>query len=203
MTKMPGQLWARSRYGFAEHDAVVAIEPAGRRDVVVLTTSTGTFLDEGYGSHNCAPPSLHPDGHRYEWLVPLVRDGRLGPIDWLPDGIQRLLDVRDAIHEDEQVDRPVYTLYNLSLQNGTWRLRTEVVPPPIDGLIRVVRDAVEGNRNATLHWAALTARDEGVTLDVATRDLGGAAIEAGLGPREVRTTIRSAYRRPRVTEQHG
>ena len=34
------------------HDRIVAVEPAGRRRVVNLETSTHTYISEGYGSHN-------------------------------------------------------------------------------------------------------------------------------------------------------
>lgn len=160
------------------------------------TTKLGPKLDlKGIGGYVAAPPSRHPDGHRYEWLDPLVKDGRLGPIAWLPAGIEQRLRDYDAIETENHVERPVYHLYNLSLQDGAWRLRREVCPPPIDGLVAAVRDAEEGNRNNILAWATLQARDEGVTLEVAMRDLGGAAQNAGLSPQEVRTTIRAAYRR--------
>lgn len=155
----------------------------------------GPKLDlKGHGGYVAAPPSLHPDGHVYTWLDPLVVNG-VRQVDWLPEGIEKWLAASDAVAEDFHIERPIYHLYNLSLQSGAWRLRREVCPPPIDGLIGAVREAPEGNRNNILAWAALQARDEGVTLEVAERDLGGAAIEAGLTPREVKTTIRAAYRR--------
>lgn len=169
-----------------------------------LTTRTGQGsrklgpkLDlRGVGGYVAAPPSLHPDGHRYEWLEPLVVDGRMR-VDFLPEPIERLLAMADAVTNDFHIERHVYTHYNLSLQDGVFRLHTELVPPPISGLVKVIEEAGHGNRNNLLAWAVLQARDEGLTMEDAMRELGGAAIRAGLGDREVRTTIRAAYRRSR------
>jgi len=36
-----------------EGDTVVGVKPNGRKDVVRLMTSTGTYIAEGYGQHNC------------------------------------------------------------------------------------------------------------------------------------------------------
>ncbi|HET7070111.1 MAG TPA: bifunctional DNA primase/polymerase [Nocardioides sp.] len=158
----------------------------------------GPKLDlKGVGGYVAAPPSLHPDGHRYEWLEPLVIDGKLAPLEWLPDPIERMVALADEVRADFHVDRPVYTLYNITTTGSTWTLHTEPCPPPLDGLIKAVADAPEGNRNNLLAWATLQARDEGAKLEDVLRDLGGAAIEAGLTEREVRTTIRQAYRRSR------
>lgn len=155
----------------------------------------GPKLDlKGVGGYVAAPPSRHPDGHFYEWLLPLMTT----PFDFLPDGVEQLLLERAKDDELFHVERPVYTQYQLSLQDGAFRLATEVVPPPIDGLVKAVETAPEGNRNNILVWAALKARDEGVKMEDALRDLGAAATAAGLEPREIRTTIRSAYRRSRT-----
>lgn len=167
------------------------------------STKLGPKLDlKGVGGYVAAPPSHHPDGHVYTWLDPLVvdvLDGEpvIAPIDWLPAAIEMLLADREAIAAENHVERPVYHEYNLSLHNGRWRLRRTPIPPPIDGLIATVRNAEPGARNNTLAWAVLQARDEGVTLEVALRDIGGAGIQAGLSDREVKATIRSAYRRSR------
>lgn len=63
------------------------------------------------------------------------------------------------------------------------------------GLANTVQSAPEGNRNATLHWAACTIRDEGGTEDQAIDTLLDAAHTCGLSERETLATIRSAYRR--------
>jgi len=80
----PQRLLANWRRLFAAHprgmrtlvrDRVVAVESCGTADVAVMETSTGTFIAEGYASHNCD----------YWYLAvsdrAIVRDGEL-PAGW-------------------------------------------------------------------------------------------------------------------------
>jgi hypothetical protein len=60
------------------------------------------------------------------------------------------------------------------------------------GLLRTVREAPVGERNALLFWAACTARDEG---HEAREELRQAAFDAGLPEFEVERTLGSAERR--------
>lgn len=64
----------------------------------------------------------------------------------------------------------------------------------VAGLINSVANALEGNRNAALHWAASKYCEEGWTINEAIRDLEPAAIDCGLDRSEIEPTIRSAYR---------
>lgn len=64
----------------------------------------------------------------------------------------------------------------------------------VAGLINSVANALEGNRNAALHWAASKYCEEGWSISEAIRDLEPAALDAGLDPGEIEPTIRSAYR---------
>lgn len=68
------------------------------------------------------------------------------------------------------------------------------------GLIRSVRDAQEGNRNNALLWAARAMCADGATEDEAWVQLAEAALSVGLVDREVRGTIRSAFRLQRHKE---
>lgn len=52
----------------------------------------------------------------------------------------------------------------------------------------------EGERNRGLFWAACRAAEHDITPATAVDVLGAAASEAGLGPREIAATVRSAYR---------
>ena len=156
----------------------------------------GPKLDlKGVGGYVAAPPSLHPDGHRYEWLVPLVVDGRVGPVEWLPEPVEHLLALGDQLFAEYHVERQTYIHHDITLQAGQLRWHQEPAPPSLVGLAKAVREAPEGNRNNLLAWAVLQARDEGANMEDVLRDLGEAAADAGLNPREIRTTIKQAYRR--------
>ena len=63
-----------------------------------------------------------------------------------------------------------------------------------DGLVQTVADAEEGKRNHLLYWAACRAAEEG-TLDKVRDQLEDAALDAGLEPDNVKSTLRSAERR--------
>jgi hypothetical protein len=60
------------------------------------------------------------------------------------------------------------------------------------GLVRTVREALVGERNALLFWAACTARQEGHD---AREELRQAAFDAGLPEVEIERTLGSAERR--------
>jgi hypothetical protein len=68
----------------------------------------------------------------------------------------------------------------------------------LDGLVRVVAAAQEGNRNSALYWAAcqMWAHVSGGHLDASTgeRALVDAAVSLGLGEAEARRTVGSARR---------
>jgi hypothetical protein len=64
----------------------------------------------------------------------------------------------------------------------------------VDGLARWVAARSEGERNGALFWAACRAAENGVPPEELNAVLGPAAQQAGLPPKEVATTIRSALR---------
>jgi hypothetical protein len=76
--------------------------------------------------------------------------------------------------------------------------RRENVPGAIAGIVRIVRDAAEGERNRCLHWAAHRMRERIASGDIdrneAEHDLMVAANECGLPDFEARRTIASAWR---------
>lgn len=69
----------------------------------------------------------------------------------------------------------------------------------LEGLIRTVLTARQGNRNAALYWAARRACEHAQKGTVDLRAIAGALVDAathtGLTEAEARTTITSAYRR--------
>jgi hypothetical protein len=66
------------------------------------------------------------------------------------------------------------------------------------GLVRIVRDAAEGERNRCLNWSAYRAgqhvADGELDPDVAHEELSAAALDVGLSEVEVDVTIRSGLR---------
>jgi hypothetical protein len=72
------------------------------------------------------------------------------------------------------------------------------VPPGTAGRVAALRSwlsrAQEGNRNASLFWAACRMVELGATESDTLAQLGPAAQQTGLEDREIATTIRSAHR---------
>lgn len=152
------------------------------------TIKLGPKLDlKGDGGYVAAPPSLHPDGHRYEWLLP---PGAEAPFE-APEPLARRIedhvaDLRGRLRAKEvRMNRwgPRYTEDS----------KTFYAQPNHDALIEAVLKAEEGNRNNMLHWAAATLSEEGGTEEE-FEALEAAAIKIGLEPVETRRTLRSARR---------
>lgn len=152
------------------------------------TKKLGPKLDlKGLGGYVAAPPSLHPDGHVYTWLVAPWETLLQDP----PDGLTRTLDDLDF-----QSQRMVTKVTRAR------PARHDPVPGwffpswGFEGLLTTVRKAEEGNRNHALYWAAYAMEDEdGDEQDF--MDLHAAGIEAGLDERETRLTIRSGRKAAR------
>jgi len=144
------------------------------------TVKLGPKLDlKGVGGYVAAPPSVHPSGFVYEWLVPIAPGGVLNPPTLAPDGLAAVLrDQANTLGEYRQ-------------------LRPAGQPASLAALVRHVRHLEEGNRNNGLHWAASAAADDGFPREEAEPQLIEAAVLAGLDRQEAMVTIRSAYRRAR------
>lgn len=151
------------------------------------TRKLGPKLDlKGEGGYVVAPPSLHPDGGRYEWLV----DPDLGPPGMAPDALTALLDEQDWEFNRALVARAA----NKRVRYPAINERGQFGPSwGFEGVYRTVREAAEGNRNHALYWAAFTLVEDGATDDEFA-ELAQAGTEAGLTARETRLTIRSARR---------
>lgn len=136
------------------------------------------------GGYVAAPPSLHPDGHRYEWLL---EPGE--PPLQAPDGLLALLDRGDLERERALVSRQDNKrVRHQPREGGKWWASWG-----FEGVYAAVREAGEGNRNRLLYWAAFTLVEDGA-LDEDFDALGQAALDAGLTHRETRLTVRSARR---------
>jgi hypothetical protein len=120
-----------------------------------------------------APPSIHPNGRRYEWLnrVPVAH----AP-DWL----------RPMLTPPPPKPRPSKP-FRRSSQSG-------------DALVRFVANASDGNRNSSLFWAAKTATAEGVIGSIED-DLVVAAVSTGLDEAAARATVRSGIEHGKQVSQ--
>ena len=141
------------------------------------------------------PPSVHPTtGRAYRWTGDGRHDHPLTPLH--PVLVERLR-ARPATPRPAAppaLTRPAGGFWSRFLQptGGTPYNR-------LHGLITTVLKAREGERNATLHWAACRLTDmaaegtlaPGQELTAAAEALRRAALEAGLTPSEVRATIAS------------
>jgi hypothetical protein len=148
------------------------------------TAKLGAKLDlKGVGGYVAAPPSLHPDGHKYEWLLP---PGCCDPMQ-MPEGLGRLLDANDFEQQRRIVSRQMNKrVRHRPIEDGKWWASWG-----FDGVIRAVAAAESGNRNAALYWAAFTMSEDNADEDE-FEQLRIAALASGLAERETRLTIRSA-----------
>lgn len=112
-------------------------------------------------------PSVHASGRVYRWL-------NAEPVAPAPGWLRRLLD---------PPKRPALPPAARAAAPGTSKA--------VDGLVRAVAGAANGNRNRALHWAACRAAERGADPDLLAA-LVAAAVTAGLPEREARATVASA-----------
>lgn len=127
----------------------------------------------GDGGYIVIPPS-HTAAGSYRLIT--VRQGAAGGID--SDALRDFLDPRPAL-------RP------RAADRGMAQSEAGVV---VSRLAAWVAGLGEGERNRGLFWAACRAAEYDIAPATAVDVLGAAAGEAGLGPREIAATVRSAYR---------
>jgi len=158
------------------------IEPHGTRKL-------GPKLDlKGEGGYVAAPPSVHPSGDIYTWLM--APDATLPPLE-LPLLLQKLLKTQDFEAKRRQIGRDTQKRVQQPPKEGWF------VPQwGNEGILAAMKGADEGNRNHLLFWCAATLQEEDAPEEDfdTLRDL---ALEAGLEPRETRLTIRSGRRKAR------
>jgi hypothetical protein len=129
----------------------------------------GVDIKHGGNGFVVAPPSVHPDGGRYEWLQPPFGEPAAAPT-WLR----------------EMLKPPVYEPPLLTLVNGDGGGRYSLL-----ALVRRIEAAPEGQRNRTTFGACRDAAGQG-DLDAFADALAAAAVGRGLPLSEVETIVRSA-----------
>ncbi|MHC9043319.1 bifunctional DNA primase/polymerase [Microbacterium saperdae] len=77
--------------------------------------------------------------------------------------------------------------------------RAGTVTQDAERLTRWLGQAAEGNRNASLFWAACRLAEHGIDAQGLHGVLERPALEVGLGAREIEATIRSAWRTTQLT----
>lgn len=166
VTARGGHMLYRVPVGRRGHRSATAIEPG---------------VDVRCNGYIILPPSIHPSGHAYRWLVPPDAEGcpAVAP-DWL----------HRAIEPDQPPTLP-----------GRVVAADQDTPYGLAGLARHVEElsaAAEGTRNHVLNAAAFSVAQlvaSGQLTTATARDsLLAAGLACGLGEREVRRTIRSGWR---------
>ncbi|MGI5325525.1 bifunctional DNA primase/polymerase [Actinomadura nitritigenes] len=143
------------------------------------------------------PPSVHPaTGRAYRWSGDGRHDHPLTPLH--PILVERLRATPPAVRTGTPMPavRAPGGFWSQFLQPGAGTPYNR-----LHGLVTTVLKAREGERNATLHWAACRLTDmategaigpgQDLDLTAAAEALRRAALESGLTPSEVRATIAS------------
>lgn len=159
-----------------------------------------TLLFKGWGGYVVAPPSFHFDDHGivdgvYEWISPLVVDGRAQMPDTLPDRAVQAMTAEDQLMALLPEREPMRHFVMVPTEGVEWWLWEKRWDYQTEGLERAIETAAEGNQNNVIHWAAMTCKEEGVPYEIAMERLMAAAERGNHPARRARDTIRGAYKR--------
>jgi hypothetical protein len=149
------------------------------------TTKLGEKLDfKGAGGYVAAPPSLHPNGNTYRWLL----EPEYGPPMEMPKALH------DILHRAQVIEAAAFESQRSEIKRKKHSVLEDGLlwaTVSFNGIIDKMRSESEGNRNGMLYWCARTMLEEGAEqsdLD----DLADAAMSVGLSGYEIRQTLRSA-----------
>lgn len=157
----------------------------------VSSIPTGTLQDaeiKGGRGYVLAPPSLHPGGTKYRWLY---QEGNEPPtvsihqIDWLRDKQNKPV-VLDAYRS-----KPISSIKQNNRAYSPLSRRTR-------NYIHHGDTTPEGSRNNELFNACCDMAGNGFTENETRNTVFAVAQSSGLEPREIETTIRSAYSQKRT-----
>lgn len=149
------------------------------------TTKLAEKLDfKGVGGYVAAPPSMHPNGHRYEWLLP---PSFIEPPMEMPAPLIAQLEAGQFARVRAKEDRAVKKLERSALNEDGMLVNTT----SFAGIIERMKSAEPGERNNVLNWAAFTMVGDGAS-DADLQELAAAAQERGMPDREIVRTINSA-----------
>ncbi|MEL7434480.1 MAG: bifunctional DNA primase/polymerase, partial [Chloroflexota bacterium] len=175
-TARGGHIYLRATNG-----EVANVEPSIMRDAEI----------KGRGGYVLAPPSVHPDGTPYRWLVQegdCIPSVHTDKIDWLCDA--------RGEHIRLVVEAPP------SSERGNWKMH---VVSPASNLSNATRDYMrnggsipEGSRNKRLFSAACDLCGNNYTQTEAQHILLPIAAMSGLPIAEIQHTIGSAFSQPRT-----
>ena len=135
------------------------------------------------GGYVAAPPSLHPSGRTYQWLV--APSAAHPPIE-LPDVLVSMFRRNRAEREARLVNKQ-----HMQARRGRYTAGdgTTYVTQSFAGVFKRVAEEGEGNRNHVLYWAARTLLEEGAD----DADFEELLTVTTLPRREALRTIRSAF----------
>ncbi len=136
----------------------------------------GVDIKHGGTGFVVAPPSIHPNGQRYQWFIPPHGQPAPAPL-WLKLAIQPVARF--------QPHRTGYTINDNLTGSGEYTLQC---------LIARINAAPEGQRNRTVYGALKDALRQG-DLDDFEPDLIGAALTPGLNDSEVAAIVKSVRKR--------
>lgn len=155
-----------------------------------------TLLFKGFGGYVAAPPSDHFNAEGeidgvYTWL----RGPETG-MGWLPDALGEALKQQRAL----DARTPAKTTSNARDfavpvdADGHWT-RKGWGQSHMEGLVKAIIEAPDGNQNNVIAWAALVAQEEGVPYSEAMDVLLAAAVKGGHPRARAKATIQGAYKR--------
>lgn len=187
----PGSIVSRTRNGLH----IWFWAPGASKNRWVRDKDGPALLFKGLGGYVVAPPSEHPDGGTYAWHGhPLVIAGRMFMPDILPEKARDIFDAEDQF-EAAKPPKEKLTHFEMKPAEGPWWQWPIEIRYGLEGLEKAIINAADGNQNNVIHWAAMTAREEGVPSEVAMTRLLEAAVKGGHPRSRARDTIRGVYKR--------